>query len=85
MNGVAHRARQGDAVSVGQHQRGGDQVDLAVVCALFADPQVTAQASAIGAALDAFRARHAGVVEQVETAREDVEFKVPRIFREKVA
>ena len=50
---------------------------------------ITAGASApevlIEEVIDAFRARHAVVVEQVETAREDVEFKVPRIFREKVA
>lgn len=50
---------------------------------------ITAGASApevlIEEVIDAFRARHEVVVEQVETAREDVEFKVPRIFREKVA
>lgn len=50
---------------------------------------ITAGASApevlIEEVIDAFRARHSVTVEQVETAREDVEFKVPRIFREKVA
>jgi 4-hydroxy-3-methylbut-2-enyl diphosphate reductase len=35
--------------------------------------------------LDAFRARYSVTVEQVETAVEDIEFKVPRILREKVA
>ena len=35
--------------------------------------------------LDAFRARHQVTVIQVETAIEDIEFKVPRILREKVA
>ena len=34
--------------------------------------------------IDAFRARFALTVELVETAREDVEFKVPRILRETV-
>ncbi len=50
---------------------------------------ITAGASApevlIEEVIDAFRGRYAVTVEQVETAREDVEFKVPRIFREKVA
>jgi 4-hydroxy-3-methylbut-2-enyl diphosphate reductase len=32
--------------------------------------------------LDAFRARFEVTVELVETARENVEFKVPRILRE---
>jgi 4-hydroxy-3-methylbut-2-enyl diphosphate reductase len=35
--------------------------------------------------LDAFRARYSVTVVQVETAVEDIEFKVPRILREKVA
>jgi len=34
--------------------------------------------------LDAFRARYETVVELVETAREHVEFKVPRILRASV-
>ena len=32
--------------------------------------------------IDAFRARYEVTLERVETAREDVEFKVPRILRE---
>ena len=47
---------------------------------------VTAGASApeelVTEVLDAFRDRYAVTVEMVETAREDVEFKVPRILRE---
>ncbi|MBI1220597.1 MAG: 4-hydroxy-3-methylbut-2-enyl diphosphate reductase [Rhodobacteraceae bacterium] len=46
---------------------------------------VTAGASApeelVTEVLDAFRARFATTVELVETAREDVEFKVPRVLR----
>jgi len=34
--------------------------------------------------IDAFRARFATTVERVETAVENVEFKVPRILREPV-
>jgi prevent-host-death family protein len=34
--------------------------------------------------IDAFRARYAVTLERVETARESVEFKVPRILREPV-
>ena len=49
---------------------------------------VTAGASApeelVTEVIDAFRARFALTVELVETAREDVEFKVPRILRETV-
>ncbi|MFE3836659.1 4-hydroxy-3-methylbut-2-enyl diphosphate reductase [Pseudogemmobacter sonorensis] len=47
---------------------------------------VTAGASApevlINEVIDAFRARHEVTVELVETAIEDIEFKVPRILRE---
>jgi len=47
---------------------------------------VTAGASApevlIAEVIDAFRARFAVTVEQVETAVEDIEFKVPRILRD---
>ncbi len=47
---------------------------------------VTAGASApevlVNEVIDAFRARFATVVEVVETATEDIEFKVPRILRE---
>lgn len=47
---------------------------------------VTAGASApevlVNEVIDAFRARHAVTVETVETAVEDVEFKVPRVLRE---
>ena len=47
---------------------------------------VTAGASApevlVNEVVDAFRARWDTTVERVETAREDVEFKVPRILRE---
>lgn len=47
---------------------------------------VTAGASApevlVNEVIDAFRARYATVVEVVETATEDIEFKVPRILRE---
>lgn len=50
---------------------------------------ITAGASApevlIEEVIAAFRARHDVTLRQVETAREDVEFKVPRIFRERVA
>lgn len=46
---------------------------------------VTAGASApeqlVDEVVDAFRARYDVTVEQVETAREDVEFKVPRVLR----
>ncbi|WP_164881695.1 4-hydroxy-3-methylbut-2-enyl diphosphate reductase [Paenirhodobacter populi] len=49
---------------------------------------VTAGASApevlINEVIDAFRARYDVTVEMVETAREDIEFKVPRILREAV-
>ena len=49
---------------------------------------VTAGASApevlVNEVIDAFRARFATTVEPVETAQEDVEFKVPRILREPV-
>ena len=47
---------------------------------------VTAGASApevlINEVIDAFRARYDVTVELVETAREDIEFKVPRVLRE---
>ena len=47
---------------------------------------VTAGASApevlVNEVIDAFRARYEVTLERVETAREDVEFKVPRILRE---
>jgi 4-hydroxy-3-methylbut-2-enyl diphosphate reductase len=47
---------------------------------------VTAGASApevlVNEVIDAFRARFATTVEPVETAQEDIEFKVPRILRE---
>jgi 4-hydroxy-3-methylbut-2-enyl diphosphate reductase len=47
---------------------------------------VTAGASApealINEVIDSFRDRYAVTVETVETAREDVEFKVPRALRE---
>ena len=47
---------------------------------------ITAGASApeelVTEVIDAFRDRHEVTVERVETAREDVEFKVPRILRE---
>jgi len=47
---------------------------------------ITAGASApevlVNEVLDAFRARFDTVTERVETAREDVEFKVPRVLRE---
>jgi len=47
---------------------------------------ITAGASApeelVTEVIDAFRARHEVTVELIETAREDVEFKVPRILRE---
>lgn len=50
---------------------------------------LTAGASApevlVNEVLDAFRARYCVTVKQVETAVEDIEFKVPRILREKVA
>jgi 4-hydroxy-3-methylbut-2-enyl diphosphate reductase len=50
---------------------------------------VTAGASApevlVNEVIDAFRARFATTVEMVETATEDIEFKVPRILRESVA
>jgi len=50
---------------------------------------VTAGASApeelVEEVIDAFRARYAVTVEIVETARENVDFKVPRILRETVA
>ena len=50
---------------------------------------LTAGASApevlVNEVLDAFRARYSVTVVQVETAVEDIEFKVPRILREKVA
>ncbi len=46
---------------------------------------VTAGASApevlVNEVIDAFRARFAVTVEMVETAREDIEFKVPRVLR----
>ena len=49
---------------------------------------ITAGASApevlINGVIDAFRARYAVTLENVETAREDIEFKVPRILREPV-
>lgn len=47
---------------------------------------VTAGASApevlIDEVIDAFRARYDLTVDQIETAREDIEFKVPRVLRE---
>jgi 4-hydroxy-3-methylbut-2-enyl diphosphate reductase len=50
---------------------------------------VTAGASApevlVGEVIAAFRARYAVTLETVETARESVEFKVPRVFRESAA
>ena len=46
---------------------------------------ITAGASApevlINEVIDAFRARYDVTVEIVETAKEDVEFKVPRVLR----
>ena len=50
---------------------------------------ITAGASApevlVDEVVDAFRARYDVTLDLVETAREDVEFKVPRVLREKVA
>ncbi len=50
---------------------------------------ITAGASApevlVDEVVDAFRARYDVTLALVETAREDVEFKVPRVLREKVA
>ncbi|MER2509059.1 4-hydroxy-3-methylbut-2-enyl diphosphate reductase [Amaricoccus sp.] len=50
---------------------------------------ITAGASApqvlVDEVIDAFRARYAVTERMVETAREDVEFKVPRVLREEVA
>ena len=50
---------------------------------------ITAGASApevlVNEVVDAFRARYDVTVDLVETAREDVEFKVPRVLRERVA
>ena len=50
---------------------------------------VTAGASApellVNEVIDAFRARYDVTVEMVETAREDIEFKVPKILRDPVA
>jgi 4-hydroxy-3-methylbut-2-en-1-yl diphosphate reductase len=50
---------------------------------------ITAGASApevlVEEVIDAFRARHAVTLQTVETARERVEFKVPRVLREAVA
>lgn len=50
---------------------------------------VTAGASApellVNEVIDAFRARYEVTVEMVETAREDIEFKVPKILRDPVA
>ncbi len=50
---------------------------------------ITAGASApqilVDEVIDAFKARYAVTEHLVETAREDVEFKVPRVLREKVA
>ncbi|QDL92170.1 4-hydroxy-3-methylbut-2-enyl diphosphate reductase [Paroceanicella profunda] len=50
---------------------------------------ITAGASApevlVNEVIDAFRARYDVTVELVETAQENVEFKVPRVLREKVA
>ena len=47
---------------------------------------LTAGASApevlVNEVIDAFRARFSVTVEQVETAVEDIEFKVPKILRE---
>ncbi len=47
---------------------------------------ITAGASApeilVNEVLDAFRARYAVTLQEVETAREDVEFKVPRVLRQ---
>lgn len=57
-------------------------------CALegIASVGVTAGASApevlVNEVIDAFRARYDVTVEQVETARENVEFKVPRVLRQ---
>jgi 4-hydroxy-3-methylbut-2-enyl diphosphate reductase len=49
---------------------------------------VTAGASApellVNEVVDAFRARYDVTVEVIETARENVEFKVPRVLREPV-
>jgi len=49
---------------------------------------LTAGASApevlVNEVIDAFRARYDVTVEQVETAQENVEFKVPRVLRERV-
>jgi 4-hydroxy-3-methylbut-2-enyl diphosphate reductase len=50
---------------------------------------ITAGASApevlVDEVVDAFRARYDVTLDLVETAREDIEFKVPRVLREKVA
>jgi 4-hydroxy-3-methylbut-2-enyl diphosphate reductase len=47
---------------------------------------ITAGASApeelVNEVIDAFRARYSVTVEVVETAQENVEFKVPRVLRE---
>jgi len=47
---------------------------------------VTAGASApeelVNEVIDAFRARYDVTVELVETAREDIEFKIPRALRQ---
>ncbi|MCV2446292.1 4-hydroxy-3-methylbut-2-enyl diphosphate reductase [Paracoccus sp. DMF] len=62
-----------------------DQIDWRAIAGARA-VGVTAGASApevlVNEVIDAFRARYAVTVELVETARENVEFKVPRVLRE---
>ncbi len=64
--------------------RGADDIDWRALDGARA-VGLTAGASApeelVEAVVDAFRARHALTVETVETAQEDVEFKVPRALR----
>lgn len=63
-----------------------DQIDWRAIAGARA-VGVTAGASApevlVNEVIDAFRARYEVTVELVETARENVEFKVPRILRER--
>ena len=62
-----------------------DQIDWRAIAGAQA-VGVTAGASApevlVNEVIDAFRARYDLTVEMVETAQENIEFKVPRVLRE---
>jgi 4-hydroxy-3-methylbut-2-enyl diphosphate reductase len=52
------------------------------ICSLGVTAGASAPEELVNEVIDAFRARFAVTVELVETAQENIEFKVPRLLRE---